>query len=161
MLARNQENQGAEQWSWKPAVLFCFLMSIIRPFYCFSFSCCQTPLEKKSQTTNSAIPHGLRRRHLWHFIRTTFLLFGYFILQQRKRTLKWEQITLAEGCLCREKTSDQYWALLKSLFSASTSTAATTLWIRTACVSPQQLILADTERWDHSHILSPPLSVNS
>lgn len=47
MLARDQENLGAEQGSWKPAVLFCFPMSIIRPFHCFSFSHCQTPLGKE------------------------------------------------------------------------------------------------------------------
>lgn len=47
MLARDQENLGAEQQSWKPAVLFCFLMSLIRPFHCFSFSRCQTPLGKE------------------------------------------------------------------------------------------------------------------
>lgn len=102
---------GGEERSWKPAVLFCFVMSIIRPFYCFSFSHCWALLEKKHQPTNSAIPHGLRRRHPWHFIRAKFLLFGYFIFQQCKRTLKWEQIISAGGCLCWEKT---FWLLCNS-----------------------------------------------
>lgn len=35
------------------------------------------------------------------------------------------------------------------------------LLIWTACVPPQQVTLADREQWDHSHILSPPLSINS
>lgn len=53
-----------------------------------------TLLEKKCQPTNSAIFYALRRRDPWHLIRATSLLWGYCTLQQCKKTLNWEKITL-------------------------------------------------------------------
>lgn len=105
------------------------------------------------------LSHPTRPEEKSHFIRALLWLFyppaTQKNLEVRTNYIGWESFSPREG----------FWPVLsaskKLIFSLHQYSCYIPLWIRTACVQPQQLSSADAEGYDHIHILHPHLSVNS